>query len=172
MTVCYKYIEHGSKNIHGGLKQLKKRQANKVVHHFANAKLGVRCCVLLLDLYLSKHPTFVPDCPDADAFYLRPLDQLQSRDKAWFYARAIGHNTLKGLLKYMCIEVVLCSNGKSNHSLKATAATRMLDAGLPEKIIMDRTGHHCLDGLKPYSRMIDRQQQLVSTVLATSKTIQ
>ena len=63
--------------------------------------------------------------------------------------KAIGHNTLKGLLKNMCTEAGLSSDGKSNHSLRATAATRMLDAGLPEKIIMNRTGHHCLDGLKP-----------------------
>ena len=53
----------------------------------------------------------------------------------------------------MCKEAGLSSDGKSNHSLRATAATRMLCAGLPEKVIMDRTGHHCLDGLKPYSRM-------------------
>ena len=44
---CYEYTEHGSKNNHGCLKQL---TANKVVHHFANAKLGVRCFVSLLYL--------------------------------------------------------------------------------------------------------------------------
>uniref|UniRef100_A0A1X7UB31 ZMYM2-like/QRICH1 C-terminal domain-containing protein n=1 Tax=Amphimedon queenslandica TaxID=400682 RepID=A0A1X7UB31_AMPQE len=115
MTVCYEYTEHGSKNNHGGLKQLKKRQANKVVCHFANAKLGMRCFVLLFDLYLSKLPTFDPGSPDADAFYLRPLDRLQSKDKPLFDARAIGHNTLKGLLKNMCKKAGICSDGKSNH---------------------------------------------------------
>uniref|UniRef100_A0A1X7U935 Uncharacterized protein n=1 Tax=Amphimedon queenslandica TaxID=400682 RepID=A0A1X7U935_AMPQE len=70
------YTEHGSKNDDGGLKQLKKRQANKVVHHFANAKLGVRCFVLLLVLFLSKCSTFELDFPDADTFYHRPLDRL------------------------------------------------------------------------------------------------
>ena len=39
---------------------------------------------------------------------------------------------------------------KSNHSLRATAATKLIDAGVAEKVIMDRTGHRSLDGLKPY----------------------
>ena len=34
---------------------------------------------------------------------------------------------------------------------------------------MDRTGHHSLDGLKPYCRTTDRQQQLVSKVISCSE---
>ena len=41
----------------------------------------------------------------------------------------------------------------------------MLDAGLPEKVIMDRKGHHSLDGLKPYARVTDVQQQQVSSIM-------
>ena len=58
------------------------------------------------------------------------------------------------------------SSGISNLSLRATSATRMMDAGLQEKVIMDRTGHHSLDGLKQYARVTDLQQQQVSEVLA------
>ena len=56
----------------------------------------------------------------------------------------------------------------TNHSLRATATTRMIDAGIPE-VIMDRTGHHSLDGLKPYCRTTDRLQQLVSKVISCSE---
>ena len=38
----------------------------------------------------------------------------------------------------------------------------MLDA---EKVVMDRTGHHSLDGLKPYARTTDFQQQQVSSTM-------
>ena len=65
-TICYEYTEHGSKNNHGGLKQIKNRQPNKVVYHFANPKLGERCFVALLDLYLAKRPEFLVDSSDAN----------------------------------------------------------------------------------------------------------
>uniref|UniRef100_A0A1X7VTA7 Tyr recombinase domain-containing protein n=1 Tax=Amphimedon queenslandica TaxID=400682 RepID=A0A1X7VTA7_AMPQE len=87
-------------------------------------------------------------------------------DKQWFYAHAIGHNTLKGMLKGMCKDAGISFEGKPNHSLCATSATRMMDAGLQEKVIMDRTGYQSLDGLKPYARVTDLQQQQVSEVLA------
>uniref|UniRef100_A0A1X7VFF2 Uncharacterized protein n=1 Tax=Amphimedon queenslandica TaxID=400682 RepID=A0A1X7VFF2_AMPQE len=66
----------------------------------------------------------------------------------------------------MCKDAGISFEDKSNHSLRATSATRMMDAGLQEKVIMDGTGHHSLDGLKPYARVTDLQQQQVSEVLA------
>ena len=108
------------------------------------------------------------DSSDANVFYLRPLERYEEH-KLWFYARAIGHNILKGMLKNMFREAGIFTDGKSNHSLRATATTRMIDAGLPEKVIMDRTGHHSLDGLKPYSRTTDRQQQQMSAVISCSE---
>ena len=148
-TVYYQYTEYGSKNNLGGIKQVRKRQSNKVVRHFANPKLGEKCLVHLLDPYFSKRPEFKPDSPDKDAFYLRPAASDSSAQ--WYYARPIGHNMLKGMLKAMYKQAGLNCEGISNHSLRATAATRMLNAGLPEKVIMDRTAHHSLDGLKPYT---------------------
>ena len=170
----YQYTEHGSKNNLGGVKQVRKRQPNKVVKHFANPSLGDRCLVRLLDLYISKRPKFKPDSSDSDAFYLRPMVGDYSCDdseKQWFYARAIGDNTLKGMLKVMCKVAGISFEDKSNHSLLATSATRMMDAGLQEKVIMDRTGHHSLDGLKPYAGVTDLQQQQVSEVLEEKKDV-
>jgi hypothetical protein len=153
--VCYEYTEHGSKNNTGGLQQLKKRQANKVIRHYADPLLGSKCFVALLDLYLSKRPDFPADSVDSDAFYLRPVERCVE-GKPWFYARAMGHNTLKSMLKTMFKEAQINADKITNHSLRATATTRMIDAGIPEKVIMDRTGHHSVDGLKPYCRTTDR----------------
>lgn len=166
--VCYEYTEHGSKNNKGGLQQIKKRQQNKVVRHYANPALGSKCFVALLDLYLSKRPPFPADSVDSDAFYLRPLES-GVEGKPWYYARVMGHNTLKSMLKNMFKEAGINADRMTNHSLRATATTRMIDAGIPEKVIMDRTGHHSLDGLKPYCRTTDRQQQLVSSVIRCSE---
>ena len=54
----------------------------------------------------------------------------------------MGHNTIKAMLKTMFKEAGLNADKITNHSLRATATTRMIDAGIPEKVIMDRTGHH------------------------------
>uniref|UniRef100_A0A1X7USH0 ZMYM2-like/QRICH1 C-terminal domain-containing protein n=2 Tax=Amphimedon queenslandica TaxID=400682 RepID=A0A1X7USH0_AMPQE len=162
MMAYYWYTEHGSKNNLGGVKQVRKRQPNKVVKHFTNPSLGYRCLVCLLDLYISKTTQFKPDSSDSDTFYLRLMIEDYSCDdseKQWFYVCAIGHNTLKGMVKGMCKDAGISFEEKSNHSLCAASATRMMDAGLQEKVIMDRTGHHSLDGLKPYSSITDLQQQ-------------
>lgn len=42
------------------------------------------------------------------------------------------------MLKDMFIEAAIPADGNTNHSLRATATTRMMDAGLCEKLIMDR----------------------------------
>jgi integrase len=40
-------------------------------------------------------------------------------------------------------------SGKSltNHSLRATGATRLFEANVPEKLIQERTGHRSIDAL-------------------------
>uniref|UniRef100_A0A1X7VUN5 ZMYM2-like/QRICH1 C-terminal domain-containing protein n=1 Tax=Amphimedon queenslandica TaxID=400682 RepID=A0A1X7VUN5_AMPQE len=40
MIAYYQYLKHGSKTNLGGLKQVRRRQPNKVVKHFANPSLG------------------------------------------------------------------------------------------------------------------------------------
>ena len=50
----YVYVETGSKNRSGGLKEL--NVENKVVPVYASPAAGERCLVYLLDLYLQKLP--------------------------------------------------------------------------------------------------------------------
>ena len=40
----------------------------------------------------------------------------------------------------------------TNHSLRATAATRMFASGVPEKIVGEVTGHKSLKALHTYER--------------------
>ena len=123
------------KNNRRGRKQIKKRQQNKVVCHYANPSLGSKCFVTLLDLYLSKRPPFPADSVDSDAFYLRLLER-DVEGKPWYYARVMDHNTLKSMLKNMFREAGINTDRMTNHSLRATATTCMIDAGIPEKLIM------------------------------------
>ena len=105
-----------------------------MVKSVAVPEAGERCHVYLLDLYISKLP---PDAHKAGAFYLRPLPNTPSKGP-WYTAVPIGKNTLCGMVKNMCVKAGL--ETRTNHSLRATAATALFKADVPEKVIQERTG--------------------------------
>ena len=57
---------------------------------------------------------------------------------------------------------------KTNHSLRATAASELFRANVPEKIIQERTGHRSLTALRTYEHKTDQQHQVVSSIMAAS----
>ena len=59
---------------------------------------------------------------------------------------------------------------KTNHSLRATGASELYHAGVPEKIIQEPTGHLSLTGLRNYERTSDKQQKAVSHILQSKQT--
>ena len=75
-----------------------------------------------------------------NCLYLRPL--LHSNDdlsKPWFSTQCVGKYTLSAMVKEVCAEVGI--TGKTNHSLQATGATTMFNAGVLKKVIQEKTGH-------------------------------
>ena len=56
----------------------------------------------------------------------------------------------------MCTEANI-SGCKTNHSLRATAATQMFQQDVPEKLIQERTGHRSLEGLRLYEWLCEPQ---------------
>lgn len=59
---------------------------------------------------------------------------------------------------------------KTNHSLRATGASAMFQANVPEKITQNTTGHRSLDALRKYEQTSIEQHQVVSKVLMTGKS--
>ena len=55
--------------------------------------------------------------------------------------------------------------GKTNHSLRAT---QLFDAGVPQRIIQERTGHKSVLSLRTYERISNHQNQAVSNILTSS----
>ena len=51
----------------------------------------------------------------------------------------------------------------TNHSLRATAITRMFNSGLPEKVIAETSGHRSTKALRFYERTSTEQRQAVTT---------
>ena len=159
----YTYTENGSKNRSGGLYEC--RVENKSVVIMASAAVGNHCHVHLLDKYLSKLP---PKARQLDCFYMQPLGVNVVSDpvKNWFSAQPCGENKLSSMVKNMFEMVGI--EGKTNHSLRATGATEMFRAGVPEKIIQERTGHRSLKALRIYERTTAGQHLSVANVLSSS----
>ena len=116
----------------------------KIVHQ-ANIQYPERCLVRLFKLHNSKCPKERPD----DAFYLRPLSK--PKGDIWYQKAAVGHNALAGTVARLFKSAGIQGH-YSNHSLCATSATCLFDAGL---LIMARTGHASSAGFRCYKRMTE-----------------
>ena len=126
----YIYTENASKNRAGGLSQL--RLENKIVPVMAHPEVGRYCHCELLDIYISKLPSKIKEM---DIFYARPLNQRPDDESApWFAPVPVGRNKLSKVVSDMCHEAQIDGH-KTNHSLRATGATQLSHAGVPEKII-------------------------------------
>ena len=158
-TTYLLYTEDCSKNVQGGLKH--RKIAQKKVKHFANTDNPQRCFVRLYRLYLSKLPV---DCP-RNAFYFKPLQNWNSTSgSVWFSKQPLGHNKLSMMMSSICQDAGI-QGFKTNHSLRATSATRLYQQGADEQLIMERTGHRSLEGVRSYKRTSVTQQKAISSML-------
>lgn len=157
----YIYCEKSSKNRQGGLAQT--RLDHKTVTITAIPSAGNRCHVFLLDKYLGKLPQLAVQ---KDIFYCKPYSCVPDGiNSPWYYAIPVGKNVLGNMVSEMCSEGGV-SGKKTNHSLRVAGTTTLYEAGVPEKIIQQRTGHRCLSSLRTYERVSSEQELAVSRILA------
>ena len=158
-TVLYNYEEHGSKNHPGGIMDF--RAENKSVQFYAVPQNTPKCLVFLLNLYLKRLPKYAFK---NNLLYLRPKPKCPSDpDIPWYEDKPVGRNSLNFMMKDMSAEVGISS--KTNHSLRATGATNLFHANVPERIIQKTTGHKSLEALRCYERVSEDQHKSVSQVL-------
>ena len=157
------YTENGSKNRSGTYKD--NAGQNKVVKHYSNEALGKKCYIFVLWFYLKKlPPKIVKD--SSSTFYWKPKDVTPMCDEVpWFTLQVLGRNTLGSMVKKMFEQIGV--EGKTNHSLRATGATRLFKAKVPEKLIKERTGHRSVDSLRLYEHTSVMQQKSVSAVICS-----
>ena len=83
----------------------------------------------------------------------------------WFMAAPIGKNLLAKMVPTMCEEANIVGK-KTNHSLRVAGASSLFAAGIPERVIQQRTGHRSLDGLRTFERVTEDQNVEVSKILS------
>lgn len=155
-----KYTEDVSKNRPGGIKGRKLKP--KVVLHHANIDNPDRCFVRMFKKYISLRPS---QCT-SNAFYLNPVKKFRGTN--WFSTAPIGKNKLAKAVSNMC-KACNIQGYKTNHSLRATAATRLYSSGVDEQLVMERTGHRSLEGVRSYKRTSAEQREAVSDILSNAK---
>lgn len=69
----------------------------------------------------------------------------------------ISRNTRDKFVKDMCSEAGIA--GKTNHSLRATGATRLYMSGTSESAIQGRTGHNGMEALRTYEHVSADQEK-------------
>ena len=88
----------------------------------------------------------------------------------WYYALPIEHNQLQQMLKNMCSQAEIDTTLKPNHSLRATSISRLYNASVPEKTIMEKSSHLSTEGVRLYEHISIQQKQEVCTTLAAFVT--
>lgn len=102
-----------------------------------------------------------PEGGKTDAFYLRPRVNIDGQ--CWYMDAAVGVHTLQQTVKKLCSEAGFVGHF-TNHSLRATAATRLYAAGVDEQLIAEKTGHRS-NSIRAYKRTSDEQQMKLSEIL-------
>ena len=97
------------------------------------------------------------------------LVETVRNETTWYYSILIGQNKLSHMVHDMC-KLGNISGHKTNHSLRATGATELYAAEVPEKIIQERTGHRSIEGLRLYERTSDKKHQADSNSLSSTSS--
>ena len=152
---CLTYTEKCSKNNSGGLRSIR-HKAKEVVQFENDCK--TKCHVALFEKFCQVRPK------ENDRFYVMPKKNCTSLDITWFTNRPIGKNKLAGFMKRICENAGIPQHF-TNHSLMATCATRLYEANVDEQLIMERTGHRSVTGVRAYKRTADMHLEQCSAVL-------
>ena len=153
------YCQDISKTDQGGLKHIKLDK--KCVRAYASENRD-RCAITLYQKYLSKCPQNRPE-----PLYLRPLTKLKCKDwddePVWYMAQPIGQHTLSKMVKMIC-QAGSLEGYFTNHSLRASAASRLYNAGVDEQLIQETTGHKSI-AVRGYKRTSDCLKRSISDIL-------
>ena len=159
------YLEPSSKNRPGGASALNIQR--KEVTIYSAPEEGDRCPVSILDCYMEHVPPTA--IQNNVCFYLKPLSgTVGNIEKPWYANQPVGKHTLNSMVKVCCEEAGI--KGMTNHSLRATGATKMFTAGVPEKVIQERTGHRSLEGLRQYEKTSIKQHIAATHVVASNSS--
>ena len=109
-----------------------------------------RCPVLYYNLFKARRPQKAnsPESP----FSLAVNHQTWRQSQVWYKGSPLGKNEIGKFMSTAAKNVGLAAQNKkiSNHSVRKTSISRLLDVGVPGNFVMQLSGHKNLQSLSSY----------------------
>ena len=155
--------EELSKNHQGGISDKPSHEKQTRLYSTGQDGDSYRC----LQKYISKLN------PKQQAFYQRPMPNVNISDPTWYENKPLGVNKLRGMMKEISLGAGL-SRIYTNHSVRATAITIWSDAEVPARHIMSISGHSNEQSIASYNTRPSVQQlkncsDILSNTLANGR---
>ena len=116
-----------------------------------------RCPVMVIMKYMG----LLPVNRNCKSFYLQPKKRFTPN--CWYQDRPVGLNKLQSMVRQVCEQGGI-PGFFTNHSLRATAATRLYHNDIDEQIIQEVTGHRSV-AMREYKRTCDEQKFIASVCI-------
>ena len=136
---------------------LSSKKNNKVVYVYPASRRD-RCPIYHYKKYLG----LLPQSKSCKKLYLRC--KKNALPTVWYCDQPYGVNKLKSTVREICKEAGL-EGHFTNHSLRATCASRMYDQHIPEQMIKEVTGHKS-DCVRLYKRTSDQLREEASKTVS------
>ena len=120
------------------------------------------CPVNAYKIYAQMRPS---DYSDPDSPYYLGINHKRKDDLNWFVRQPVGINKLGSIMKNMAKKANLNTTGLSNHSVRKTMATKLLQKGVETKLIKDLGGWRNINSLDSYATASNAQQREMSDFL-------
>ena len=162
--LVWKY-ERGSKTRHGQDKSYSVR----AFHPTAQATGNERCPVKIYKEFARRRPVEMnqPDSP----FYLAVKHRRKPDDEVWYMRSPLGKNEIGKFLSTAAKNAGL-QGRVTNHSVRKTCISRLLDADVSENFVAQLSGHRSLKSLDAYKSASYDHQRRMSLALSRSNKSQ
>ena len=138
---------------------------------FANKENPSRYPIESYKLYKAHRPSNYVD-PESPFYVAVNNTWLPNTTYAWYKKAPMGQKTLSSVMKVMAEKAGLHDKKLSNHSVRRTMCTTLLQEGVAPNIIAQLSGHKNLGSLQHYSVASTAQQKQMSNILQGMKTPQ
>ena len=156
-------VERGSKTRQGQ----DKASGHRAFYPTAQATDNERCPVKYYKLF-RRHRPIEMNQPEAP-FYLAVKHQRKATDAVWYKKSPLGKNEIGKLLTKAAQNAGLPGR-VTNHSVRKTCISRLLDSDVPENYVAQPSGHRNLKSLDSYKSASIQHQRRMSLALSRSAT--
>lgn len=175
--VSLKSDESGSQYLEFNERLSKTRQGNSshlrpfAPKAFPNTLLPERCPVAAFKLYAAHRPTGFND-PDSPFFVSINHSWYPGSNIAWYKNSPMGQKLLSAMIKSMSVKAGIVHKKLTNHSVRKTMCTTLLQNNVPPTLIAQLSGHKNVQSLANYcTASVDQQKDMCAILQGSKSTV-